>query len=164
MGQGGGGGRGGNQQAGMGGMGGNRQQGGGGNPGGYYDDRAATDQVRRELQQRIADAEALARQLRQQGQDVAPLQRAIDNLRNMTSTFTSLEDKRAEEMLRSQVVEGLKAYEYALRRANGDDASTRVLLERSGDVPPAFKALVEEYYRSLSRPAPKKPEPPPKQP
>ncbi|MEA3247452.1 MAG: hypothetical protein U9Q74_14960, partial [Gemmatimonadota bacterium] len=117
-----------------------------------------------ELQQRIADAEALARELRQQGQDVAPLQRAIDNLRNMTSTFTSLDDKRAEEMLRSQVVEGLKAYEYALRRANGDDASTRVLLERSGDVPPAFKALVEEYYRSLSRPAPKKPEPPPKQP
>lgn len=75
------------------------------------------------------------------------------------STFTSLEDKRAEAMLRTQVVEGLKAYEYALRRANGEESS--VLLERSGEVPPAFKALVEEYYRSLSRPAPppKKPQP-----
>ena len=49
-----------------------------------------------------------------------------------------------------------KAYEFALRRANGDDASNRVMLERTGDVPPAFKALVEEYYRSLSR-TPKKP-------
>ena len=29
-------------------------------------------------------------------------------------------------------------------------------LERTGEVPPAFKALVEEYYRSLSR-TPKKP-------
>ena len=72
------------------------------------------------------------------------------------SNFTSLEDKRAEAMLRTQVVEGLKAYEFALRRSNGDDASNRVLLERTGDVPPAFKALVEEYYRSLSR-TPKKP-------
>ena len=74
----------------------------------------------------------------------------------MASTFTSLEDKRAEAMLRTQVVEGLKAYEFALRRANGDDAGNRVLLERSGGVPPAFKAMVEEYYRALSR-TPKKP-------
>jgi hypothetical protein len=142
-------------------MGGNQQF--GGNPGGRIDPRAERDQVQRELQQRIADAEALARELRQQGQDVAPLSRAIENLRNMTSTFTSLEDKRAEQMLRTQVVEGLKAYEYALRRANGDEGQ-RVLLERSGDVPPAFKALVEEYYRSLSRPNDKKNPPPPKQP
>lgn len=112
-------------------------------------------QVMRELQQRLADAEALARDLRRQGQDVAPLDRAIEAMKGM-STFTSLEDKRAESLLRTQVVEGLKAYEFALRRASGDEAGNRVLLERSGEVPPAFKAMVEEYYRSLSR-TPKKP-------
>jgi hypothetical protein len=79
-------------------------------------------------------------------------------MRQTATTFSgNLDDKNAVKMLRQEVVEGLKAYEFALRRANGDDAGSRVLLERSGEVPPAFKALVEEYYRSLSRPAvPKK--------
>ena len=141
---------------GIGGGGANRTMGGGGgNPGGNYDPRAEQQQITRELQQRVADAEALARDMRQQGQDVAPLNRAIEAMR-MASTFTSLEDKRAEAMLRTQVVEGLKAYEFAMRRANGGDAA--VLLERSGEVPPAFKAMVEEYYRALSRtPKPIKP-------
>ena len=158
---GGGGNRGGNNQQ-AGGMGFNNRGGQfNGNPRGQLDPRVETDQMRRELQQRIAEAEQLARDLKQ-GQDVKPLEQAIQGMRNLTSNFTSLEDKNAERVLRTQVVEGLKAYEYALRRANGDEAGQRVLLERSGDVPPAFKALVEEYYRSLSRPANKKPEPPPK--
>ena len=109
----------------------------------------------------MADAEALSRELRQQGQDVAPLNQAIESMRNMTSTLTGLDDKKAEALLRTQVIEGLKAYEFNLRRANGDDAGTRVLLERTGDVPPAYKAMVEEYYRSLSRPNVKPPAKPP---
>ena len=138
-----------------GGMGGGNRTGGGGGVPGFNSDRLDPQQAARELQQRIADAEAIARDLKRQGQDVAPLERAIEGMK-MASTFTSLEDKRAESVLRTQVVEGLKAYEFALRRANGDDAGNRVLLERSGEVPPAFKAMVEEYYRSLSR-TPKKP-------
>jgi hypothetical protein len=111
-------------------------------------------QLARELQQRLADAEAIRRDLQRQGVDVAPLDRAIEALRG--SVVTSLEDKRAEAALRQQVIEGLKAYEFALRRKYGDDQDARVLLERSGDVPPAFRAMVEEYYRALSK-APKRP-------
>ena len=133
---------------------GNQQYSGRGGVNAYGGDRDP-QQIQRDLQQRLADAEALARDLRRQGQDVAPLDRAIEAMRGL-SNFTSLEDKQAEATLRTQVVEGLKAYEFALRRANGDEAGNRVLLERSGEVPPAFKALVEEYYRSLSR-TPKKP-------
>jgi hypothetical protein len=137
-------------------MGGGNRTGGGGGVRGFNTDRLDPQQTARELQQRIADAEAIVRDLRRQGQqDVAPLERAIEGMK-MASTFTSLEDKRAEAVLRTQVVEGLKAYEFALRLANGDEAGNRVLLERSGEVPPAFKAMVEEYYRSLSR-TPKKP-------
>ena len=162
MGQGGG--RGGNQQGGRGSGGGNNgggQYNGGTRNGGANNNFSDRDnsQIQRDLSQRLADAEALARDLRRQGQDVAPLDRAIEAMKGMTSTFTSLEDKRAEATLRTQVVEGLKAYEFAMRRANGDEAGSRVLLERSGEVPPAFKAMVEEYYRSLSKPTtpPKKP-------
>ena len=142
-----------------GGGGGGRLQPGGANNGGFggqYDERGEQQQITRELQQRIADAQAIARDLRAAGENPAPLERAIENMQQMASTFTSLTDKRAEAMLRQQVVDGLKAYEFALRRASGDEAGSRVLLERSGEVPPAFKALVEEYYRSLSR-TPKKP-------
>ncbi len=156
MGQGNGGGRGnqqGNQQGGRGGGGGGGNY-NGGNPGQY--NGPDSQQLNRDLQQRLQEAEALARDLRRQGQEVAPLDRAIEAMKGMPSTFTSLDDKKAEATLRTQVIEGLKAYEFALRRASGDEAGGRMLLERSGEVPPAFKAMVEEYYRSLSR-TPKKP-------
>jgi len=151
MGQGNGGGRGGNQQGGRGGGGGNYNGGynNGGNRGQY--NGPDNQQLNRDLQQRLQEAEALARDLRRQGQEVAPLDRAIEAMKGMPSTFTSLDDKKAEATLRTQVIEGLKAYEFALRRASGDEAGGRMLLERSGEVPPAFKAMVEEYYRSLSR-------------
>jgi hypothetical protein len=47
------------------------------------------------------------------------------------------------------VAEGLKRFEYGLRRRAGADTD-RVLLSGSGEVPPEFRRLVEEYYRSLS--------------
>jgi hypothetical protein len=48
------------------------------------------------------------------------------------------------------VAEGLKRFEYALRRKVGDDTD-RALVNGSEDVPAEYKALVEEYYRSLSK-------------
>jgi len=57
-----------------------------------------------------------------------------------------------EELARLQtsVAEGLKRFEYALRRKVGDDTD-RALVNGSEDVPSEYKALVEEYYRSLSK-------------
>ena len=48
------------------------------------------------------------------------------------------------------MAEGLKRFEYALRRKVGDEAD-RALVSGSEEVPAEFKALVEEYYRSLSK-------------
>ena len=49
------------------------------------------------------------------------------------------------------MIDGFKDFEFGLRRRLGEGDSTRVLLERTGDVPAAYKQNVEEYYRSLAR-------------
>ena len=72
----------------------------------------------------------------------------------------ALEDTHTAAELRSKTIEGFKDFEFGLRRALGGSDSTRVLLERAGDVPPAYKQNVEEYYRSIGRG--KQPAKPPK--
>jgi len=78
----------------------------------------------------------------------------------MMSNAQSLEDPRTAADLRSKTIEGLKNFEFGLRRSLGEGDANRVLLERSGDVPPAYKQNVEEYYRSIGR---GRPEPKPDQ-
>lgn len=111
-------------------------------------------QFSREAQQRLADAEALRRDLQRQGLPTAELDRAIEGLRQLTDP-RSLES--ASTTLRSQVVDGLKEFEFGLRRRLGEDDAAKVLLERSGDVPPEYRQNVEEYYRSIGKgkPTPK---------
>jgi hypothetical protein len=137
---------------------------GGGMPqGGNYTGRLNTDDVNqfsREAQQRLADAEALRRDLQRQGIPTNELDKAIENLRTLTSPAT-IEDTRTSADLRTKVIDGFKDFEFGLRRRLGESDSTRVLLERSGDVPAAYKQNVEEYYRSIgkgkARPPVKKP-------
>lgn len=106
-------------------------------------------QLSRELQQRLGEAEALRRDLRQSGADVSALDRAIEG---MKSVATKSDNSKAASDLRAQVIDGLKAYEFALRKSLGEVESGRVMSGRTGDVPPAFRAYVEEYYRAISKP------------
>jgi hypothetical protein len=52
--------------------------------------------------------------------------------------------------LQSYVAEGIKRFEYNLRRQAGADVD-RAIVAGAEDVPPEFRPLVEEYYRSLSK-------------
>ena len=52
--------------------------------------------------------------------------------------------------LEQDVLERLKAFEFALRRRLEGDA-TKPLAGAQDQVPPRFRELVEEYYRSLAR-------------
>ena len=113
-------------------------------------------QFSREAAQRLADAENLRRELAGKGLPTKELDRAIEGLRQLTNPRT-LEDTRTAADLRSKTIEGFKDFEFGLRRALGGSDSTRVLLERAGDVPAAYKQQVEEYYRSIGRGKPKKP-------
>ena len=113
-------------------------------------------QIARELQERLGDARALRQDLQRQGVDVAPLDRALDGLRNSANT-QSLDDPRASAALQQQVIDQLKAFESALHRTLGAQ-SPQVLQGRAGEVPARFRAYVEQYYRSLASPKPRVPE------
>jgi hypothetical protein len=107
-------------------------------------------QLQRELEQRIADAQALRRELQRQNRDVSQLDQAIQGLQS-ASNLRSLSDDRASKMLQTQV-EALKNFEFQLARSvNGQREGVRV--GRTGDVPPAYRALVDEYYRELGKSA-----------
>jgi hypothetical protein len=123
---------------------------GGGIPSGQRLSPEDQQQFAREAAQRLADARALREQLSKQGQPTTELDRAIQNLEQMAQG-KYLEDTRAASDLRAKTIEGFKDFEFGLRRRLGEGDSTRVLLERSGDVPPAYKQHVEEYYRSIGK-------------
>lgn len=106
-------------------------------------------QYRRELDQRQGDIEALRQQLQRTGVDTRDLNRLIDQLRELRKA-TLQEDGLVFQQLQEQVVQGLKQFEYGLRRKlEGGDRE--IFLSGSEDVPPGYRQMVEEYYRSLSR-------------
>jgi len=98
----------------------------------------------------LTEAEGLRQQLAKQGVPTAELDKAIEGLRQLVNP-QFLQDTRAATDLRAKTVQGFKDFEFGLRRALGGGDSTRVVLERSGDVPPAFKQQVEEYFRSIGK-------------
>ena len=109
-------------------------------------------QFTREMGARLNDARTLRDQLAQQGVDVAPLDRAIQGMR-AAERAGGFDNPQGTSALSAPVVEELKAYEFALRRALGEADGGKVMLGRSGEVPAAFRGYVEEYYRSIAKPA-----------
>ena len=112
-----------------------------------------TDDVRqlsREYRERQQDAEALRRELQRQGMDTKELERAIQRMRAL-GVESTYEDQAEVDRLQSSVTESVKAFEFALRRQMNADDSSRPMLGGNAQVPEQFKALVEEYYRSLAR-------------
>jgi hypothetical protein len=107
-------------------------------------------QLTREYRERQRDAEELRRELRQQGMDTGELDRAIQRMRALGAEST-YEDKGELNRLQSSVTESAKAFEFALRRQMHADDATRPVLGADPQVPERFKALVEEYYRSLGK-------------
>jgi hypothetical protein len=113
-------------------------------------------QYQRELRERIAETEALRRELRAQGRDVSQLDRLLGQLRGLGGALGSSADAGEIAGLRASVVEGFKAYEFALRRELEGGDKERLLLGRSGDVPAGFKQMVEEYYKALAGQKPRR--------
>lgn len=107
-------------------------------------------QFRGEARRYAQDLDGLRRSLRADGVDPKQLDEILKRLR-------SLDDDRVykdvEELarLQSQVSEGLRRFEFDLRRKVEGEAGD-VRLTGGDEVPAEFKALVEEYYRSLAKP------------
>jgi hypothetical protein len=60
-------------------------------------------------------------------------------------------EPRGLAQLLASVVEGLKSAEFALRRDVEGPDRERLSLSGTQDLPPGWRHLVEEYYRSLSK-------------
>jgi hypothetical protein len=106
-------------------------------------------QYRQELGRRRAELRELQRQLVEEGVDAGALNEILGDLQNLERPG-ALEDPAALARLQEAVIAGLKEFEFALRRQLGA-RSTGEGLTAGGEVPPQYRALVEEYYRSLSR-------------
>ena len=60
-------------------------------------------------------------------------------------------DARELERLQTQVAEGLKRFEFTLRRSVEDSQGDQPALTATDEVPRRYRDLVDEYHRSLSR-------------
>jgi len=121
--------------------------------GGAPNGRLSADDIRqfsREFRDQRQSAEQLKRELQQMGVDPSDLNRMIDQMRQLENGKT-YDDPASLEKLQQSLIEGLKAFEFALRRQVDGNDRTRPVLGASGDVPAGFRKMVDEYYRSLSK-------------
>ena len=131
-----------------GGRGGGRQGGQGVGTGRLSPEEAR--QFGREMESRRAEAEELRRALARQGYDAGELDALIRQMRELESQRTYNDPEEAER-LQAAVADGLKAFEFALRRRIEGERPDQLRIGGSDDVPEGFRKLVEEYYRSLGR-------------
>ncbi len=105
-------------------------------------------QFRNEFGRRREDAERLRDELRRDGVDVGELDAAVRDLGRLESQRL-YDDPEEMQRLQEAILRGLKDFEFALRRGLSAELE-RLFLSGSDDVPPEYRALVEEYYRALS--------------
>jgi hypothetical protein len=113
-----------------------------------------TRQLQREMRERIKEAEALGRELGEgrlgDRRTAAGLQGTLRDLRRLEDTGLYADPRGMAELMAS-VIQGLKSAEFAMRREIEGPDREKLFLSGSQDLPPGWQALVEEYYRSLSR-------------
>lgn len=111
-------------------------------------------QLQRELDRRAEDAEALRRQMSGIG---AGGRRGADGLDQVVSALRGLNaerltgDPRGMEILEAEVLDTLRQLEFELRRALSGGGADEVLTGAEGRAPEAYREMVEEYFRALSR-------------
>jgi hypothetical protein len=91
--------------------------------------------------------------LRQGNLDPNELDAILRALREMDDDRV-YQDVTELQRLQTLVTDGLKRFEYGLRR-RAEGVSNDVVLSGSEEVPEEFRKLVEQYYRSLSKTPPK---------
>lgn len=99
--------------------------------------------------ERMNDAERLRNDLRREGVDVRDLERIMQRMRDL-SPPVSQGQPQAIAALDRDVVQGFKAFEFALRRQLAQAGNERPFLTGADEVPEKYRKLVEEYYKALS--------------
>jgi hypothetical protein len=106
-------------------------------------------QFRGEARQFAADAQQLRRMVQGQGVDGRALDDVLRNLRALDDDRV-YQDVATLERLQSAVAEGMKRFEFNLRR-QAEAKGSEVFLSGADDVPEEYRKLVEQYYKSLSK-------------
>lgn len=107
-------------------------------------------QLRGELRQWTNELQDLRRMLRGENIDPRQLDEILRSLRQLQDDRV-YQDVSELARLQSFITEGLKRFEFGLRR-QVDASADAVVLSGSDEVPEEFRKLVEQYYRSLSGP------------
>jgi len=105
-------------------------------------------QIAGEFRLRRQAAEELRDDLRRQGVETGELDRMINDLRSLERPTGN---PAGLDQLQAALIERMKTFEFTLWRKFNGDAVGGPALGSSGQVPPEYRALVEEYYRSLAR-------------
>jgi hypothetical protein len=121
---------------------------GGGRPGRLSADDVR--QLRRELRERLGEAQELGRDLNRAGRQGSELDPIVRKMRALDAD-KNWGDPLGMAELTAAVVEDLKLLEYALRREAEGGERRKLYLNGSEELPPGWRALVEEYYKALAR-------------
>jgi hypothetical protein len=121
-------------------------------PGGASPSPEGFRQFTRELRIRRQAAESLRREVAALGQDVRELDRAVEELRGLERAGgRPLGNPQGLDRLEEELIARLKEFEFTLWRALDPSAAAGPALGSGARVPPEYRELVEEYYRSLAR-------------
>ncbi|GBC78097.1 hypothetical protein HRbin08_01583 [bacterium HR08] len=111
----------------------------------------ALRQLRRELDERVREAEALRRSLGSLRDLVDDASRLVAELRRLDAERL-FNDPEEIERLKRQVLDPLRRLEWELHRRQPEQlGADRLRLGEEAAVPPEYRRLVEEYYRRLAR-------------
>jgi hypothetical protein len=95
----------------------------------------------------VRDLEA---QLRNAGRPADDLQIVLEAMQRLAQEG-AYDDPIQVAQLQAEALDALKRLEFGLRRDVEGEAPQRARLTGSDDVPEGYRALVEEYYRTLAR-------------
>jgi hypothetical protein len=105
-----------------------------------------------ELDQRIREAQELRGELERNGLPVDDLNRTLDAFRQLrNANFGNLQQVAN---LQQGLMDAVRQMEFAVRRQVEGEKADKVFLSGSDAVPQAYRSMVEEYYRQLSKPKP----------
>jgi hypothetical protein len=111
-----------------------------------------TRQLANQARQLATDAQNVKNQLQKAGvapKDLQPVDDVVKALQNLGNE-KNLQNPAGLQELYQTAVDRFKALEFEIRKRT-DTSNANLFLSGSEDVPPSFRSLIEEYYRTLSK-------------
>ena len=106
-------------------------------------------QMAGEFSRRLQDAEELRGNLNDLGVEAKDFEDILRRMRNFSVRGIN-NDPLALESLRTDIVEGLRQFEFRLWREVEGEGDERLYLAGSDEVPEGYRELVEEYFTTLA--------------